>query len=56
MAAGRAFGPLAGGMVVAAGGFGALGVAGAAVMLVAAVAMLVVERSDAGVVDHADAP
>ena len=56
MAAGRAFGPLAGGIVVGAGGFGALGVAGAAVMLVAAVAMLVVERSDAGVVDHADAP
>ena len=52
MAAGRAFGPLAGGVVVGAGGFGALGLAGAAVMLVAAAAMLVVERSDAGVVDH----
>lgn len=54
MAAGRAFGPLAGGVVVGIGGFGALGVAGAAVMLVAAAAMLTVERSNTGVLDQGE--
>lgn len=45
MAAGRSLAPLAGGVVVSAGGFGALGVAGSAVMLVAAAAMIGVERA-----------
>ena len=52
MAAGRAFAPLAGGIVVGTGGFEALGLAGAAVMLVGAAVMLAVERSDTGKFDH----
>lgn len=56
MAAGRSFAPLAGGVVVGAGGFDALGLAGSAVMLAAAAAMLAVERSDAGVIDHGGSP
>ena len=54
MAAGRALAPLAGGVVVSTGGFGALGLAGAAVMLVAAVAMLAVERSGTGMNDRGE--
>ena len=43
MAAGRALGPLAGGVVVGAGGFGTLGVCGAVVMVGAALAIVGVE-------------
>ena len=43
MAAGRALGPLAGGVVVGAGGFGTLGVCGAVVMAGAALAIIGVE-------------
>jgi len=43
MAAGRALGPVLGGFVVSAGGFGWLGVVGAAIMAPAALAILAVE-------------
>lgn len=48
MAAGRALGPLVGGLVVAAGGFAMLGAAGAIVMAVAAVAVVAVEVGGRG--------
>lgn len=43
MAAGRAFGPLAGGVVVGTGGFEVLGISGAVIMLGAAAAIVAVE-------------